>query len=33
MDTLKAWLEQQTAERRVEPNSNLSKAAAYLVKH
>jgi hypothetical protein len=31
--TLKTWLEQQTAERLVEPNSSLGKAIAYLVDH
>jgi transposase len=31
--TLKAWLEQQTAERLVEPNSSLGKAIAYLLEH
>jgi transposase len=31
--TLKAWLEQQTAERFVEPNSSLGKAIAYLLGH
>lgn len=31
--TLKAWLEQQTAERVVEPNSSLGKASAYLLDH
>jgi transposase len=33
MQTLKTWLEQQTAERRVEPNSSLGKAIAYLLGH
>jgi hypothetical protein len=33
MTTLKEWLEQQTAERRVEPNSSLGKAIAYLLGH
>jgi hypothetical protein len=33
METLKEWLEQQTAERRVEPNSSLGKAIAYLLGH
>jgi hypothetical protein len=33
MNTLKAWLEQQTVERRVEPNSSLGKAIAYLRRH
>lgn len=31
--TLKAWLEQQTAERLVEPNSSLGKAIAYMLEH
>jgi transposase len=31
--TLKAWLEKQTAERLVEPNSSLGKAIAYLLEH
>jgi hypothetical protein len=31
--TLKAWLEQQTAERLVEPNSSLGKAIAYMLGH
>jgi transposase len=31
--TLKTWLEQQTAERLVEPNSSLGKAIAYLLDH
>jgi transposase len=31
--TLKTWLEQQTAERLVEPNSSLGKAIAYLLEH
>jgi transposase len=31
--TLKAWLERQTAERVVEPNSSLGKAIAYMVGH
>src|SRR5262249_20234536 len=31
--TLKTWLEQQTAERFVEPNSSLGKAIAYLLGH
>jgi hypothetical protein len=30
---LKAWLEQQTAERLVEPNSSLGKAIAYMLEH
>jgi hypothetical protein len=30
---LKAWLEQQTVERRVEPNSSLGKAIGYLLGH
>jgi transposase len=33
MDALKTWLEQQTAERLVEPNSSLGKAIAYLLGH
>ena len=33
MDALKEWLEQQTAERLVEPNSSLGKAIAYLLGH
>jgi transposase len=33
MTELKRWLEQQTAERLVEPNSSLGKAIAYLVDH
>jgi transposase len=33
MDALKTWLEQQTAERLVEPNSSLGKALAYLLGH
>jgi hypothetical protein len=33
METLKGWLEQQTAERAVEPNSSLGKAIAYLLGH
>ena len=33
MATLKTWLEQQTAERRVEPNSSLGKAIGYLLGH
>lgn len=33
MDALKAWLEQQGAERLVEPNSSLGKAIAYLLGH
>lgn len=33
MDTLKAWLERQGAERLVEPNSSLGKAIVYLLKH
>jgi transposase len=33
MATLKAWLEQQTTERLVEPNSSLGKAVAYLLGH
>ena len=31
--TLKTWLEQQTAQRLVEPNSSLGKAMAYLLEH
>jgi transposase len=33
MKTLKAWLEQQTEERLVEPNSSLGKAIGYLLGH
>jgi len=33
MATLKTWLEQQTSERLVEPNSSLGKALAYLLGH
>jgi hypothetical protein len=33
MEALKTWLEQQTAERLVEPNSSLGKAIAYLLGH
>jgi hypothetical protein len=33
MKTLKEWLEQQTAQRLVEPNSSLGKAIAYMVEH
>jgi transposase len=33
MDALKEWLEQQGAERLVEPNSSLGKAIAYLLGH
>ena len=33
MDQLKRWLEQQGAERLVEPNSSLGKAIAYLLGH
>jgi len=33
MNTLKAWLEQQTVERRVAPHSSLGKALAYLRRH
>jgi hypothetical protein len=33
MEALQKWLEQQTAERRVEPNSSLGKAIAYLLGH
>ena len=31
--TLKTWLEQQTAERLVEPNSSVGQAIAYMLKH
>jgi hypothetical protein len=31
--TLKAWLEQQTVARLVEPNSSMGKAIAYLLEH
>jgi len=31
--TLQTWLEQQTAERLVEPNSSLGQASAYMLKH
>jgi len=31
--TLKTWLERQTAERLVEPNSSLGKAVAYMLEH
>jgi transposase len=31
--TLKTWLEQQTVERLVEPNSSLGKAIAYMLRH
>ena len=31
--TLKTWLEQQTAQRLVEPNSSLGKAMAYMLEH
>jgi transposase len=33
MDALKAWLEQQTDERLVEPNSSLGKAITYMLGH
>jgi hypothetical protein len=33
MQQLKGWLEQQTAQRLVEPNSSVGKAIAYLVEH
>jgi transposase len=33
MQTLKEWLEQQTAQRLVEPNSSVGKAIAYMVEH
>ena len=33
MKKLKRWLEQQTAQRRVEPNSSLGKAITYLLAH
>jgi transposase len=33
MQTLKEWLEQQTAQRLVEPNSSLGQAIAYMVEH
>jgi transposase len=33
METLKQWLEQQTTERLVEPNSSLGKAIVYLLGH
>ncbi len=33
METLKTWLEQQSAERAVEPNSSLGKAITYMVGH
>jgi hypothetical protein len=33
MEELKRWLEQQTVERVVEPNSSLGKAIAYRVEH
>jgi len=33
LTTLKTWLEQQTVERLVEPNSSLGKAIAYLLDH
>jgi len=31
--TLKTWLEQQTEQRRIEPNSSLGKAIAYMLEH
>jgi transposase len=33
LTTLKTWLEEQTAQRRVEPNSSLGKAIAYMLGH
>lgn len=33
LTTLQTWLEQQTAQRLVEPNSSLGKAIAYMVEH
>jgi len=33
MTTLKGWLEQQTAQRLVEPNSSLGKAITYMMEH
>jgi len=33
MNKLKRWLEQQTAQRLVEPNSSLGKAIAYMMEH
>jgi hypothetical protein len=33
MDARRTWLEQQTEERRVEPNSSLGKASADLLGH
>jgi hypothetical protein len=33
LTALKTWLEEQTAQRRVEPNSSLGKAISYLVDH
>jgi hypothetical protein len=33
MKQLKRWLERQTAQRLVEPNSSLGKALAYMVEH
>ena len=33
MDALRAWLEAQFAEKKVEPNSGLGEAIAYLLKH
>jgi transposase len=33
MDDLKAWMQAQFAEHKVEPNSGLGKAIAYMLKH
>ncbi len=33
MERLKEWLQTQTSEHRVEPNSSLAKAIAYMLKH
>ncbi|MGA2611402.1 MAG: IS66 family transposase [Terriglobia bacterium] len=33
MERLKEWLQMQTSERKVEPNSSLGKAIAYMLKH
>lgn len=33
MEKLKEWLQRQTGERKVEPNSSLGKAIAYMLKH
>ena len=33
MEKLKEWLQTQTHERKVEPNSSLGKAIAYMLKH